>query len=294
MTRRPHTLTLHHDQDFFVECLKFTSGGKGFRATLIEKDYFCSVLLAYMFSEDTELVFKGGTCLQKVYTTFYRLSEDIDLSLPVSPQLSRKQRSRLAEPLKCVIRKIPDSMPAFTVLSELQGYNNSTQYIAKLAYRSCLTGQPETIKVEIGLREPLLDLTTSQTASTLLVNPFTGKPAIPPIPVVCLSKQEAYAEKIRAALTRRDPAIRDFFDVFHASRTRNIDYTNEKFLEIARKKLELTSDPLQALPPINVQKLYNQLETELQPVLRREDFTTFNLHEAVRLVQEIGQTLQGM
>ncbi len=56
-------IALHNDTDLFVECLKFTSGEKGFRTALIEKDYFCSLLLAYVFSEDTALVLKGGTSL---------------------------------------------------------------------------------------------------------------------------------------------------------------------------------------------------------------------------------------
>ena len=48
-------LTLHHDEDLFVECLKFTGGEKGFRTVLIEKDYFCSLLLVYLFSKETKL-----------------------------------------------------------------------------------------------------------------------------------------------------------------------------------------------------------------------------------------------
>ena len=52
--------------------------------TLIEKDYYCSLILNYFFNGDTSLVFKGGTCLSKVYVDFYRLSEDLDLIITVS------------------------------------------------------------------------------------------------------------------------------------------------------------------------------------------------------------------
>jgi hypothetical protein len=38
----------------------------GFTATLIEKDYYCSSILQYLYGGDTSLVFKGGTCLSKV------------------------------------------------------------------------------------------------------------------------------------------------------------------------------------------------------------------------------------
>ncbi len=285
-------ITLHTDKDLFGECLKFTSGEKGFRTALIEKDYFCALLLAYLFSEDMELVLKGGTSLNKIYTGFYRLSEDLDFSMPVPQAISRKQRSRMAEPLKSLIQRMPSTLPVFSVASELQGYNNSTQYIATLEYRSCITGQPETIKIEIGLREPLLDEKAEQSAHTLLLNPFTGKSVVPPVPVFCLSKQETYAEKIRAALTRRTPAIRDFFDIFYAKQTNTVDFTDNVLLQFARKKIALSGERCIEPSGAMIQELSKQLETELQPVLRQEDFDQFHLEEAFSLVREIGKVLR--
>ena len=46
------------------------------------------------------LVFKGGTCLSKVYADFYRLSEDLDLVVPVPIDARRSARSELAAPLE--------------------------------------------------------------------------------------------------------------------------------------------------------------------------------------------------
>lgn len=292
MKNQYREITLHADTDLFGECLKFTSGKKGFRAALIEKDYFCSLLLAYLFSEDTKLVLKGGTSLQKIYTGFYRLSEALDFSMPVSRNISRKQRSRLAEPLKNLIQDIPSPLPVFSVASELQGYNNSTQYIARLEYRSCLTGQPETIKLEVGLREPLLDTKTEQSARTLLLNPFTGKSVVPPITVSCLSKKETYAEKIRAALTRRTPAIRDFFDIYSAKQTNTVDFTDNVLLQFAQQKIALSGEHCTESSDAMLRELLQQLETELRPVLRKEDFDTFDLEAAFSLVREIDKRLE--
>jgi predicted nucleotidyltransferase component of viral defense system len=63
---------------------------------LIEKDHFCTVVLEYLAASTAELVFKGGTCLAKVHTEFYRLSEDLDFVIPTPLDASRSDRSHLA------------------------------------------------------------------------------------------------------------------------------------------------------------------------------------------------------
>ena len=40
------------------------------------------------------------------------------------------------------------------------------------------------------------------------------------------------------------------------------------------------------------QEFSKQLDTELQPVLRKEDFDTFHLEEAVSLMKEVGKRLE--
>ncbi len=75
----PTGLNLHEDETLFREAVNFTAARTGFGQRLIEKDYFCTVLLAYLAEHGGgPLVFKGGTCLAKVHADFYRLSEDLD------------------------------------------------------------------------------------------------------------------------------------------------------------------------------------------------------------------------
>ncbi len=54
-----------------------------------------------------------------------------------------------------------------------------------------------------------------------------------------MTLQEAYAEKIRAAITRKEPAIRDFFDVFHAIRKRELNTQDPDFLSMVKAKLDV-------------------------------------------------------
>jgi len=72
------------DPEIFREALSYSEADKGFTSTLIEKDYYCLLVLQYFFNNETSLVFKGGTRLSKVHVDFYRLSEDLDLIIPVT------------------------------------------------------------------------------------------------------------------------------------------------------------------------------------------------------------------
>ena len=62
-----------------LEELRRLSAETGFSSKLLEKDYHLTKIL-HRISEKKikDLVFKGGTCLNKCYLGFYRLSEDLD------------------------------------------------------------------------------------------------------------------------------------------------------------------------------------------------------------------------
>ena len=72
----------------------FTAETTGFLPRLIEKDYFCSVVLEALAEADAGLVFKGGTCLAKVHAGFFRMSEDLDFTIPIDASASRAHRRR--------------------------------------------------------------------------------------------------------------------------------------------------------------------------------------------------------
>ena len=127
-------IRFHEDPAYFREAVDFTAAATGFPSRLIERDYFCTVLLQHMAAIDAELVFKGDTCLAKVHADFYRLSEVIDFAIPTPVDASRTQRSRRARDLKAAVNRIDRELAGFRVTSPLTGANNSTQYIAVLGY----------------------------------------------------------------------------------------------------------------------------------------------------------------
>ena len=74
-----NSLLLYEKPNELTTALEYTAGKTGFSAELIEKDYFCTAILDYLYSQpDCPLIFKGGTLLTKVHTGFYRLSENLD------------------------------------------------------------------------------------------------------------------------------------------------------------------------------------------------------------------------
>ena len=168
-------------------------------ARLVEKDYYCSLLLEDLLAvASPQWVFKGGTCLSKVQSDFYRMSEDLDFAFSVPVDVSRHQRIKMMVPMKEHLAKLARRLVCFKLVEALRGFNNSTQYVGILCYRSLATGQDASIKVEFSLREPILEPVEHLPARTLLVDPFRQTAVVAPVEVPTLSRRESYAEKLRS------------------------------------------------------------------------------------------------
>lgn len=230
------------------------------------------------------LVFNGGTCLAKVYAEFYRLSEDLDFVISTPVNAKRAERSKQVAALKKAVAELVRQMPAFRMVQPLTGANNSTQYIAVVGYRSLISGQEDAIKIEVGLREPLLTTVQVGSARTILLNPLSDQPLMEPLLLSCISKIEAFAEKFRAAMTRRDVAIRDFYDIDFALRRLDIHMSDEDLVKLVGQKLAIPGNDAVDVSGGRLQALRRQLETQLKPVLREKDYSDFNLERAIDAV----------
>ena len=277
----PPPINAHEDVALFREAVQFTAAEIGFVPRLIEKDYFCTVLLDYLSTTaGADLVFKGGTCLTKVHSELYRLSEDLDYTIPVALDAPRTERSRRVESLKTALSTLSKTVSAFRVIDTLRGANKSTQYLAVVRYGSLVNQQEETIKIEVSLREPLLTRALAGAARTMLRNPLTNKPMVAPITLRCIDKAEALAEKFRAALLRRDVAIRDFYDIDYAITKDGFRPYEAKFVAKVRQKLAIPGNDPVDVSERRLESLRHQVEPQLKPVLRENDFAEFNLDRA--------------
>lgn len=280
----------HEDADSFRDAIQFTSARSGFPVDLIEKDYFCSLVLSHLFSgaETGSLVFKGGTALNKVHFGFYRLSEDLDFSIPVALDATRGERSKAKADTEKRMGELLAALPCFAFSKPWTGANNSTQYLAEVSYPSVTTNAPGRIKIETGLREPMLLAPISLGAACLVLDPGSGEPILAAVKVRSMDLREAMAEKSRATLARLTPAIRDIFDLWHARNSGALPLDNENFIKLIRKKLAIPGNATGSASAERRDHFRSQVDTELRPVLRSADFARFKFDEAWKIVEELG------
>lgn len=278
--------------EYFRQCVDYTARQTGFQRALVEKDYYCSILLKHLNRHLPACVmFKGGTCVSKVYSNFYRLSEDIDYSIPTALAASRGTRRDLIGPVKRACSSLAGQLPEIYEIEPLRGFNQSSQYIGVWGYRSCISGIDGKIKVEFGLREPSLMPEVCKPARTLMLNAITGDEAVPGFVVRAMALPEIWAEKARAAMTRREAAIRDFFDLDCAVRNLGLKPAGPAFIRLVRKKLAVPGNE-----PINLSgerraELDRQVEAELKPVVRSDDYARFSLERIWNVLIALARTV---
>jgi predicted nucleotidyltransferase component of viral defense system len=116
------------------------------------------MMLSQINTLGEDLVFKGGTCLNKIYYSYYRLSEDLDFTLKLpSDRPSRTVKQKSIKPVRNGI--LPYVRKFGMRIEDLDnvGHNESSQYIWHIGYDSVVLEKPQSIKLEIGLRfNPIL------------------------------------------------------------------------------------------------------------------------------------------
>lgn len=72
---------LHFNKVVFSNVIDLVSKNFNLNPIFIEKDYYVFMLLKLIYSENDEILFKGGTSLSKAWRILNRFSEDVDLNL---------------------------------------------------------------------------------------------------------------------------------------------------------------------------------------------------------------------
>ncbi len=271
------------DRDKLQQLIPFIAEKFKFRLETIEKDYYLTLILNNIESHlSDKIVFKGGTLLNKIHLNYHRLSEDIDFTYFSSEGIeTRSKRSRAITPIR---EKMPELLKLLDLKSkkpEGEGFNNSTQYVFNIFYPSFISGKDENIKLEISLRQTPVEKPVHNAVTHFYKDPFTGEDLIPKNKILSLTLNEAVAEKLKAAITRRDVAIRDYYDLWFISETR-FDFKNKNFLSIFKKKLEEEKYRENyshnfGLNQKSIELLNKQISTELIPVIRVGE--TFDLNK---------------
>ena len=279
---------LHNDKGEFLKILERTSAQTGFPLRLLEKDYYITVVLSKINELSKDLVFKGGTCLSKIYYSYYRLSEDMDFTLRLPGNATRTMRSNAMKPIKESIKAFLKEFGMSIEDLDKAGHRESTQYIFYLDYDSVVLSKKESIKLELGMRfNPVLP-TSTKNVNHKFLHPFTKEPLFDAGSVNCLALKELVAEKLRAAATREVIAGRDFYDLGYLLREK-FDFKDKELLVLFKKKLEEDKfSPDLKKYSVNLGKTDKEIDEmksrigdELFPVLTIDEQKSFDMQKTL-------------
>jgi len=122
-------MKLHENKELFKDAIVATSQLKGIAEIYIEKDYWVTLALHSIFSDEIgkSCIFKGGTALSKCNGLIDRFSEDIDIVLlKQGTESSNQLKNKLKKVTKIVSERIPEI--------DIKGITNKKGMIRKIAY----------------------------------------------------------------------------------------------------------------------------------------------------------------
>jgi predicted nucleotidyltransferase component of viral defense system len=249
----------------------------------LEKDYYLTLILSKINELCPDLVFKGGTCLNKVYFDYHRLSEDLDFSLEFRQPMKAEKKAGIS-PRKNALKKIEADISGFMEyfslkFVELTKQDGSRQHNYVFEYIPIFANEQikPTIKFEIRSRENNIILRPETfEVKHKFYDPFSNEPIIPAPRVKVYQLKELLADKLAAAINRQTP--RDFYDIDYAIR-KDFNFQDKEFLKVFAKKLQDDRN-LKKLQQFKhnlgktdeeIKLLNEKVYTELSPVINISD-----------------------
>jgi len=285
---------IHEDKEQFFTLIDRIASLTGFYAPLVEKDYYLTLLLSRIHELSENLIFKGGTCLNKIYYSYYRLSEDIDFNM-----LLPQYKATRGERRKC-IQPIKDSIEGFVKQFGIKiddagdpGRNESKQYVYYLVYDSVTMLSEQTVKFEIGLRFNTILATEKRQVRHKFKHSFTDEPLVNGGEIQCMALKEIVSEKLRAGAIRKIIAPRDFYDIDFLLRNK-FDLTNKEVITLLKKKLQEDDADTDlgkyrknlGRSDEEIKDMNSRIETELFDVLTPEERKNFDLSTALKRINK--------
>lgn len=286
---------LHKDKDKFSKLIDRIASLTGFYAPLMEKDYYMTLVLSRINELSNNLIFKGGTCLNKIYYSYYCLSEDLDFSMRLPAYTTtRNNRRKCIQPVKNNIENFAKQFDMQVEGVENAGRNESKQYVYYLVYDSVLMPSEQTIKLEVGLRyNPILNPELKNVQHKFF-NPFSNEPLFDGGKVNSLILREIVSEKLRAAALRKIIAPRDFYDLDFVIR-QGYSLKDKEVLKLFVQKIEEDhGDTDLSKYKINlgrsdkeIKDIKSRIENELFDVLTVSERKNFDLDTALKRINKV-------
>jgi hypothetical protein len=173
------------------------------------------------------------------------MSEDADFVIPWDGSLRyRSTNASRVNRIRDVLRDLAPALGMRFSNPEGERFGKNSHAIWDVQYHGRFP--PTTITVEVAMR-PVLRSARRVSLRQLLRGPLSAGYAH----AYCwaFDADEARAEKVRAAYTRNDPEIRDYYDLGLLA-DRGADFTSESFIDLIDRKLaEVKRGPLRQMPP---------------------------------------------
>lgn len=258
------------EKDIYLNILNFSN--KNFVLHKIEKDFLLTIILIKFWERYPDLIFKGWTCLNKIYFPYFRLSEDLDFVLNFDWWRDKRQKL-----LKIYENNFKTDLKILwlTMREERTKFDEHKMATFTFEYESILDDSIQTIKIDVSIKNNLYLPPFSWNIKSIYKDNILEEDIFWNHNINCIDLKESIAEKMRASLTRITPAIRDFFDIWYVKNNSLFDFDDEEFKKLLNLKLKEV-EYVYTLED-NFDILTKQVETDLKPVLNEE--FAFNLPE---------------
>lgn len=137
------------------------------------------------------------------------------------------------------------------------------------------------IQIDITLKEKLELQPTEKHIKSIFISKTMEQSIFVENTITCMEFDEIVAEKIRASLTRTQPAIRDFFDVRYIKTFAKFDF--DKIRDLIQIKLEEVDHKYTIDESFDL--LNAQIETDLKYVLKKN--FSFDLKEIFEFIKQL-------
>lgn len=280
------------DPQVLADACRQEAARQGLDPLIVEKDFYLTRLIWALAQErGPRLLLKGGTCLSKCDLGFHRMSEDADFVIPWSSSTNYRRTNahhtnQVRETLRAIVSEVGGTLHSIDgERFEQASYVRWTiNYLSELSPK-----QVGTIVIEVAMR-PTLRPARQARLGNILTGPLIA--AYGDAYCLSLDGAEVRAEKVRAAYTREDPAIRDFYDL-DLFRQVGADMNSDGFRGLVDAKLEelgrqtlAEQRPEFGLTPEQKQRLRRDISRVLMPVLRLTD-PRYDLDRTLRHYDEL-------
>ena len=140
---------LHDDRNLFAEVITEVNTKTGIAQSIVEKDYYVTMILKLLEKSNPDAVFKGGTALSKCFHLIDRFSEDIDITFAEHIGAARRKKLKY-NILKPISDELNMQIENWDHIESDKDYN---YYV--FAYQSVIEdeipGIPSNVKLETAL-----------------------------------------------------------------------------------------------------------------------------------------------